>query len=75
MSMDHRLRIRGRELDTWCAMDALVIPAGLREHAKIGSRCHHCGTSVNIEIEAGQLGRVEPADVPVCLNGSRGEAG
>ncbi|MCG6537230.1 MAG: hypothetical protein L7F78_21595, partial [Syntrophales bacterium LBB04] len=40
---DHRLLIRGRNLHTWCAIDAVGIPAGLGEDGSIISRCHQCG--------------------------------
>ena len=45
---DHRLRIRGGELYTWCAEDAVGIPAGLGEDASIASHCHLCGAPVNV---------------------------
>ncbi len=60
---DHRLRIRGRELYTWCALDAVGIPAGLGEDASIGSHCHLCGVPVSIEMVAGQVAHAVPPDV------------
>jgi hypothetical protein len=45
---DHRLRIRGHTLYTWCAEDAVGIPAGLGEDASIASHCHLCGAPVNV---------------------------
>jgi alkylmercury lyase len=60
---DHRLRIRGRELYTWCALDAVGIPAGLGEDASIVSHCHLCGALVNIEMVAGQVAQAVPPDV------------
>jgi alkylmercury lyase len=60
---DHRLRIRGRALYTWCAEDAVGIPAGLGEDASIISSCHQCGVLVNVEMAAGQVARAEPPDV------------
>ncbi len=60
---DHRLRIRGRQLYTWCALDAVGIPAGLGEDASIGSHCHLCGVPVSIEMVAGQVAHAVPPDV------------
>ena len=60
---DHRLRIRGRALYTWCALDAVGIPAALGEDARIASRCHQCGVPVNIEMAAGQMAHAVPSDV------------
>jgi hypothetical protein len=64
---DHRLRIRERELFTWCAMDAVGIPAGLREDASISSACHQCGSAVFVEMAAGEVTRAEPAHVQLWL--------
>lgn len=60
---DHRLRIRERELYTWCAVDAVGIPAGLDEDGSIVSRCHQCGAAVHIEMRAGQVAHAAPPDV------------
>ncbi len=59
----HRLRIRGRALYTWCAEDAIGIPAGLGEDASIISSCHQCGVQVNVEMAAGQVVRALPPDI------------
>lgn len=63
----HRLCIRGRALYTWCAEDAVGIPAGLGEDASIVSRCHQCGVPVNVEMAAGQVVRALPPDVRVWV--------
>jgi alkylmercury lyase len=60
---DHRLRIRGRELYTWCAEDAVGIPAGLGEDASIASHCHLCGAPVSVKMVAGQVAQAMPSDV------------
>ncbi len=59
----HKLQIRKRSLYTWCAEDAVGIPAALGEDARILSRCHECGELVNIEMTAGNIARVEPPEV------------
>lgn len=66
----HKLRIRGRTLHTWCAEDAVGIPAGLGEDASIVSQCHKCGVPVNIEMATGQLVHVEPPDVQLWVTAS-----
>ena len=68
---DHRLRIRRRDLHTWCAVDAIGIPAGLGEDAIVTSRCHRCGVPVNVKMVAGQVSHVEPADVQVWVTASQ----
>lgn len=68
---NHRLRIRGRELYTWCAIDAVGIPAGLEEDGAVTSDCHQCGQPVSIKIVAGQVSSVEPEGVHVWLTPSQ----
>ena len=62
---DHRLDIRGRQLFTWCAEDAVGIPAALREDARVLSHCRHCGGSVTIDMAGGDVARAEPPQT--CL--------
>jgi hypothetical protein len=64
---DHRLSIRARELYTWCAMDAVGIPAGLREDAHVASACHQCGSAVGVEFVAGEVTRAEPSQLQLWL--------
>lgn len=60
---DHRLRIRGRVLHTWCAEDAVGIPAALGDDASIASHCYQCGVPVNVEMVAGQVTHAVPPNV------------
>ena len=62
---DHRLDIRGRQLFTWCAEDAVGIPAALREDARVLSHCRHCGGSVTIDMAGGDVAHAEPPET--CL--------
>ncbi len=64
---EHKLLIRGRELYTWCAVDAVGIPAGLGETATVASKCSQCGETVNIEMTDGRVSRVDPTDVQVWV--------
>jgi alkylmercury lyase len=49
----HRLTLRGRQFWTWCAIDAIGIPAGLGEDAIAETTCHQCGTPIRLEFRAG----------------------
>jgi hypothetical protein len=46
----HRLTMRGRRFWTWCAIDAVGIPAGLDEHALVETTCLQCGAEVRLEL-------------------------
>jgi hypothetical protein len=49
----HRLRLDGTGLFTWCAIDAVGIPAALRVDAQIKTRCWHCGIGIELELVGG----------------------
>ncbi len=51
----HRLTLRGRPFWTWCAIDALGIPAGLGEDAVAETTCELCATAVRVEFKAGKV--------------------
>ncbi len=51
----HRLTLRGRPFWTWCAIDALGIPAGLGEDAVAETTCLLCATAVRVEFIAGKV--------------------
>ena len=51
----HRLTLRGRPFWTWCAIDALGIPAGLGEDAVAETTCELCATVVRVEFNAGKV--------------------
>jgi hypothetical protein len=57
----HRLTLRGRQFWTWCAFDAIGIPAGLGEDALAETTCLQCGTPVRIEFEASETVRTSTA--------------
>ncbi|TME33552.1 MAG: hypothetical protein E6I75_15210 [Chloroflexi bacterium] len=50
----HRLTLRGRPFWTWCAIDALGIPAGLGEDAVAETTCQLCATRVRVEFKVGK---------------------
>ena len=51
----HRLPMRRRRFWTWCAIDAVGIPAGLDEQAIVETTCHSCGTGVRLEVRGAEL--------------------
>uniref|UniRef100_A0A831TBD9 Alkylmercury lyase n=1 Tax=Thermorudis peleae TaxID=1382356 RepID=A0A831TBD9_9BACT len=63
----HRLVLNGRQLYTWCALDAVGIPAGLQANARVESRCAACGAPVWLEIEAGELRSASHPDLALSL--------
>ena len=69
---NHQLRIRGRDFHTWCALDAVGIPAGLREDAAVVSQCHQCGKPVLVDVVAGAITRAEPRGLHLWVVPSEG---
>jgi alkylmercury lyase len=55
ITTDHRLRINGRNLFTWCAADAVGIPAALGVDAKIISKCFQCNEPIEIVMVSGEI--------------------
>jgi hypothetical protein len=51
----HRLTTRNRRFWTWCAIDVIGIPAGLRADAVAETTCHLCETPVRVEFGAGEI--------------------
>lgn len=49
----HRLRLGEDIFFTWCAADAVGIPAALREDAEVVTACPYCCTEIGISIRAG----------------------
>jgi alkylmercury lyase len=65
----HRLAIAGRLLYTFCAVDAVGIPAGLERDARVESRCHGCGQPLTLTITKGVV--TEPFDGIVIWGAER----
>ena len=59
----HRLTMRGRRFWTWCAIDAVGIPAGLDEPAVVESTCHRCGAEVRLELHGTAVVQASHPDV------------
>lgn len=50
----HGLEIDGQAFRTWCAFDALGIPAALAVDARVTTGCPVCGRPISIELRAGR---------------------
>ena len=61
----HRLTMRGRRFWTWCAIDAVGIPAGLDEHALVETTCHQCGTEVRLELHGATVVQASHPDARI----------
>ena len=49
----HRMRLGDDSLYTWCAADAIGIPAALGEDGEVLTACPHCSAEIVVQIEAG----------------------
>lgn len=49
----HRMRLSDDALFTWCAADAIGIPAALAEAGEVVTACPHCSVEIVIPIKAG----------------------
>ena len=49
----HRMHLGDNTLFTWCAADAIGIPAALKEDGKVVTACPHCFAEIVVRIEAG----------------------
>ena len=63
----HRLKLEGRTLFAWCALDALLFPVLLGRPASIESPCRGTGDPVHIEITSAGIERVEPPSAVVSI--------
>jgi hypothetical protein len=50
----HRLALGGVPLHTWCAIDAIGIPAALEEDALAVTSCPSCGRELRVAFEGGR---------------------
>ena len=50
----HGLEVDGHSFRTWCAFDALGIPAALAADGRVETACSVCGRTIRIEVRAGQ---------------------
>lgn len=59
----HRLRLDGRQLYAFCAVDAVGIPAALELDARVESRCHVCEVSLMLVLSGGAVTEASPGAV------------
>jgi alkylmercury lyase len=67
----HRLKLEGRTLFAWCALDALLFPVLLRQPASIESPCRGTGEPVHIEVTPTGIETVEPPTAVVSIVAAR----
>ena len=51
----HELTMAGVHLFTWCAVDALGIPVGLRKEGLVRTSCPECGSTFDIVVRDGRI--------------------
>lgn len=49
----HSLRLPSAEMHTWCALDAVGIPAALGVTATVETRCGQCGERISVDVADG----------------------
>jgi hypothetical protein len=64
---DHCISINGRKLFTWCALDAIGIPAALSSDARISSSCFHCHEPIEITMVQGEVQKSSGNDVCIWV--------
>jgi alkylmercury lyase len=66
----HRFRVRGNDLYTWCGFDSLFLPIVLSERAQVTSTCPVTGTEIRLTVEDdGAVSSHVPATVLVSIVG------
>jgi alkylmercury lyase len=63
----HRFEIGGRQLFTWCALDALMYPGLLAETVRMESPCRVSGQPVRVTVTPSGVAAVDPSDAVVSL--------
>lgn len=63
----HRLLLDGTPLYTWCAFDAVGIPADLETPALVESRCAASRQPIRLEFQSGQLIRASHPDAVILV--------
>lgn len=56
----HSLRLPNAEMHTWCALDAVGIPAALGLTATVETSCPHCGDHITAELDQGSATAAGP---------------
>ncbi len=69
----HKIRVAGKGLYAWCALDTLFIPGLLGEAADIESTCPSSGERIRLTVSPDRIEAVEPSStwLSVFLPGGR----
>lgn len=75
----HRFRVNGRQLYTWCALDALFIPGLLGETAQVESTCPTTGAAIRLTVAPDGVRAYSPRETVLSISvpglSCRSEAG
>ena len=63
----HRVRVGGKELYAWCALDTLFIPGLLGEEGEVSSTCAASGEPIRITVGPDGVRDFSPADAVVSI--------
>lgn len=63
----HRFQVNGRNLFTWCALDALMYPVALQQTAQVESLCPVTGFAVRLTVAPTGVTFLEPAGAVVSI--------
>jgi len=63
----HRFELKDRVLSTWCAWDALFLPALLRQSATVESSCPVTKERIRVTITPKKVEQVSPSDCVVTI--------
>lgn len=70
--MAHRFEANGRTLHTWCAWDALCLPALLGDTARVESTCPVTRERISLTVTPARIAEAVPPDVvlsfPSCAS-------
>ena len=63
----HRFQIDGKQLYTWCALDALFIPGLIDKTAEVRSECPITGDPIRLTVTPSGVSQVIPSDVVLSI--------
>ena len=65
--MNHRFRVNGRTLYTWCAWDALFLVDVLNVRADLEPTCPQTGTAIHVTVSRAGVERIEPKEAVISF--------
>lgn len=63
----HSFQVNGRQLYTWCALDALMFPAVIDKTAHVRSHCPHTNEAIILTVMPREVLAIQPAGATVSL--------